>query len=55
MYWFLRNLSAYLLLIITIPFHTLVSIIFASRLLFIVDGSEVLNYPWEWKWGILND
>lgn len=50
LYWFGRNLIAFLLFLIATPFSIIWSIILAIRILFITNGSEVIGFPWEWNW-----
>lgn len=49
-YWFIRNLWAYTLFwLVLIPF-TLWTILKTTRIMFIIDGSETIAWPWEWRW-----
>jgi hypothetical protein len=49
-YWFLKNLSAFILLLIVRPLYCLWEIIISIKVLFVTDGSEELLFPWEYDW-----
>lgn len=52
LYWFARNLAAFILQTICVPFFVLYMWIRSIQTLFITDGSELLGFPWEtdWSW-----
>ncbi len=52
LYWFLRNLSAFILLIPCSLVSYSWGWIKTARIIFITDGSETISYPWEidWNW-----
>lgn len=50
-YWFFRNLFAFILAIPVIPVYigwNLMDNLFI--IFFVTNGSEVINWPWEWNW-----
>lgn len=53
-YWFLRNLSAFVLCmpcyLIHVPYIMLQSILFEIVNIFKCNGRSVLEYPWKWNW-----
>lgn len=50
LYWFLKNLSAFILTSICIIPFTLYWWIRMAKTLFITNGSETIGYPWEMDW-----
>ncbi len=51
LFYFSKNLLAFLLGIIVIPFHMIFGIYrMAIVVFFITDGSEEIAFPWEWNW-----
>lgn len=54
-YWFGWNLFNYILFLICVIPHTIYNFIYnfidCTRILFTLDGSEILTPPWEWEWG----
>ena len=47
LYWFFRNLVAFILVLICYPVIILFRLLNLIKLLFIVDGSSTINFPWE--------
>jgi len=58
LYWFCRNLIAFILVLIISPYYWLCKIVYsimdAIRILFIFDGSDTIAFPNEWDW-FVND
>jgi hypothetical protein len=51
LYWIGRNLLAFILMLIIIPFYMLSGIIRGLYIVFFIhDGSLELAFPWEWEW-----
>ena len=50
LFWFSRNLLAFILMLIAIIPHELVTIVLSAKCIFITNGSEVIYFPWEWEW-----
>lgn len=54
MFWFLRNLGALLCWLLVLPIYTamdaLETITFAVWLTIKSDGSETLEWPWDYRW-----
>lgn len=49
-YWFLRNLLAFILILLISPFYMIWQIIGSFIILTVTDGSEVIAWPWDWPW-----
>lgn len=47
MYWFLRNLSAFVLIILLSPVDIALAFVGIVKTLFVTDGSVILLWPWE--------
>ena len=51
LYWFFRNLSAFILLLVFSPFYWVINLTIALiKVLIVTDGSSIIAYPWEWNW-----
>ena len=54
LYWFSRNLLGYVLFWLSIaPFTiwiTILAIVKTTATATVTDGSEIISFPWEWKW-----
>lgn len=51
LYWFGRNLIAFICMLLAIPFYMLSAICRGIFIVFFVqNGSIDLAFPWEWDW-----
>jgi len=49
-YWFSRNLVAFFLVLLFSPFYMAWNIAGALVILTVTNGSEVIAWPWDWRW-----
>jgi len=50
MFYFSRNLVAFVLTLICSPIYWIWDTIIIGRGLFVTDGSEEIAFPWQWNW-----